>query len=119
MMRWSIQIVASVLCALCVAFPARGDDYFPKREWRTSRPADQGLDGRALGRLVDRIGAGDYGRLHSLQIVRNGYLVVDEYFNGSGPEVLHTLQSDTKSITSLLVGIAVGQGKIGAVGDPV
>ena len=118
-MTRSTQIAVCLVCVLCAAWPARGDDYFPRREWRTSRPADQGLDARVLERLVDRIGRGDYGRLHSLQIVRNGSLVVDEYFNGSGPEVLHTLQSDTKSVTSLLVGIAIGQGKIGGVDDRV
>ena len=82
------------LALAAVAVPARaGDDYFPRREWRTSRADAQGLDGDALRRLAGRIRDGRHGRLHSLQVVRHGYLVVDEYFNNSGPEILHTLRA--------------------------
>jgi CubicO group peptidase (beta-lactamase class C family) len=110
-------ILACLVVALAGVAPraaAESEGYFPGREWRTSRPGEQGLDGRILSRLVERIRAGEYGRLHSLQIVRNGHLVVDEYFNGWVPEGLHTLQSDTKSITSLLVGIAADHGAVSA-----
>ena len=106
------MVAVVVVAALAGAARAGGDDYAPGREWRTARPADVGLDGRALSRLVGRIRAGEHGRLHSLQIVRDGYLVVDEYFNGWVPDGLHTLQSDTKSVTSLLVGIAADRGEL-------
>jgi CubicO group peptidase (beta-lactamase class C family) len=65
--------------------------------------------------LTKRIKRGEIRNLDSLLIVRNGHLVLEQYFRGWGPTELHTLQSDTKSITSLLVGIAVGQGKISSV----
>ena len=55
----------------------------------------------------------------SLLIVRNGYPVTEEYFHGWGPDDLHTLQSDTKSVTSLLVGAALLQGKISSVNEKV
>ena len=48
--------------------------------------------------------------IDSLLGVRNGYLVVEEYSQGSSAEHLHTLQSDGTSITSLLVGIALEAG---------
>jgi len=51
--------------------------------------------------------------------VRQGWLVVDEYFNGGSEAQLHTLQSVTKSVTSLLVGIAVSRGAIPSVDRPV
>jgi CubicO group peptidase (beta-lactamase class C family) len=115
----------AALLTACLALPAPaaaqtpGAEYFPRAEWRTSRPKKQSLDGRILSRLVRRIGEREDWRLHSLQIVRNGYLVVDEYFNGWSADRVHTLQSDTKSVTSLLVGIAVDRGEIGSVDDRV
>lgn len=93
--------------------------YFPTERWRTSPPQDQGLDKKILKKLVKRIRAGKIGGLDSLLIVRNGYLVTEEYFRGWGPDDLHTLQSDTKSITSLLVGAALQQGKISSVNEKV
>jgi CubicO group peptidase (beta-lactamase class C family) len=95
------------------------DDYFPNRTWRRASPKSQGLAGGVLKRLRDRIRRGQLGRIDSFLVVRNGYLVAEEYFNGWDVDDLHTLQSDTKSVTSLLVGIAIAQGKIGSVEDRV
>ena len=95
------------------------DGYFPTTQWRTSRPQDQALDKKILKKLVKKIRTGRIGGLDSLLIVRNGYLVTEEYFHGWGPDDLHTLQSDTKSITSLLVGAALLQGKISGVNEKV
>jgi CubicO group peptidase (beta-lactamase class C family) len=122
-MRPTLALAALLMAFLALPAPAAAQmppaDYFPGAEWRTSRPKKQGLDGKILSRLVRRIGKREDWRLHSLQIVRNGYLVVDKYFNGWSPDRVHTLQSDTKSITSLLVGIAIDRGEIGSVDDRV
>jgi CubicO group peptidase (beta-lactamase class C family) len=99
--------------------PLATDDYFPSRSWRRASPKSQGLDGKILKRLRDRIRSGQLGRIDSFLVVRNGYLVAEEYYNGWGVDDLHTLQSDTKSITSLLVGIAIGRGLVGSVEDRV
>jgi CubicO group peptidase (beta-lactamase class C family) len=44
---------------------------------------------------------------------------VEEYFNGSSAAAVHTLQSVTKSVTSLLVGIAVGQAAVASISGTV
>src|SRR5262249_54361961 len=74
---------------------------------------------KILKKLAKRIGRNEIRDLNSLLIVRNGYLVFEKYFNGSGPDDVHTLQSDSKSITSLLIGIAIGQGKIHSLDEQV
>ena len=94
-------------------------DYFPTSEWRTSSPEDQQLNRKILKKLSKRIRRNEISGIDSLLITRNGYLVTEQYFNGWGPEDLHTLQSDSKSITSLLVGIAVHQGKISSLDQAV
>ena len=54
----------------------------------------------------------DYVRLHeipihSLLIVRNGYVVLDAYFYPFHAGQVHDVASVTKSITSTLIGIAI------------
>ena len=87
-----------------------GSAYWPAAEWRTARPRDVGLDAKTMASLASRFRTGQLANLHGLVVVRHGYVVVDEYANGSSATHVHTLQSVTKSITSLLVGIAVDRG---------
>lgn len=58
-------------------------------------------------------------RMRSLLISYRGDLVVEAYFNGAGPEVPANLKSVTKSISSALVGVALREGWIGSVDDPL
>src|SRR5262245_51069247 len=83
------------------------DDYYPADAWRTTKLKKQGMNKKVIRSLLNRIRANEIRDLNSLLIVRNGYLVVEEYFNGSSAEDVHTLQSDSKSVTSLLIGIAL------------
>jgi CubicO group peptidase (beta-lactamase class C family) len=95
-------------------------DYWPTEGWRTSPPELQGMSSAPLRDMYDYIRDEDLP-LDSLLIVRNGYIVYEDYPN---PDVydendLHILHSVTKSFTSALVGIAVGQGYINSAQDSV
>lgn len=54
-----------------------------------------------------------------LVFIHNGKLVYENYANGWSPDMLNQPWSVTKSITSAMVGIAWGEGKIDSVHDPV
>ena len=99
--------------------PLDGATYWPEAAWRRAEPEAVGFDGGGLRELVADLRSNHIPGIHSLIVVRQGYLAVEEYFNGADAEQLHTLQSDTKSVTSLLVGIAVGQGSIPSIARPV
>ena len=114
-----IAISAFVCCATAGDRAQAQVDYFPTDGWRASAPDEQGLNQKRLKKLIKRIRRNDISGIDSLLIVRNGYLVSESYFNGWGPDDLHTLQSDTKSITSLLVGIARQQGLISSLDQKV
>src|SRR5262245_50128097 len=88
-------------------------------DWAVARPADVGLDEGAVTAAANAIRRGERGTLHSLLVVRRGRLAVEEYFAGSSREDVHTQQSVTKSVTSLLVGIAIDQGLIRSAREPV
>jgi CubicO group peptidase (beta-lactamase class C family) len=81
-----------------------GQTYFPGAEWRTASPASAGFDATRIQALERDIDAGRYGSLHGVLIVRYGHLVL-EHYNGWSREQPHTMQSVTKSVTSLLLGI--------------
>jgi len=120
--RVSLIFIASAVVGWCAAAGARAQapvDYFPTDNWRTSSPEEQGLNRKKLKKLVKRIRRNGISGIDSLLIVRNGYLVSESYFNGWGADDLHTLQSDTKSVTSLLVGIAHQQGLIQSIDQKV
>lgn len=57
--------------------------------------------------------------LHSLLIIRNGYIVSETYYGKNTAETKHVQFSVTKSFISTLIGIAVDQGKLDAVDLPV
>jgi CubicO group peptidase (beta-lactamase class C family) len=57
--------------------------------------------------------------VHSLLIVRNGYVVLDAYFYPFQEGQIHDGASMTKSITSTLMGIALGEHKLRSVHQPV
>ena len=52
-------------------------------------------------------------------IVRGDTLVYEGYFNGAGHDTVQTSMSVAKSVLSALVGIAIGEGRIGSVDDPI
>ena len=76
--------------------------------WPTTAPDDQGMNADLLTEMVDTVQGHDYS-IHSVTVIRNGYLVLDEYFPPFGPNSTHIIHSCTKSIVSALIGIAIDQ----------
>jgi len=108
-----------------LARPADAPDYAYVRPvslddgWATADCRDVGLSHETVAHLVDAIAAGDAGVIHSLLLVVDGRLVVEEYFHGYGRDDLHRLASVTKSVSSLLVGLAINEGEIAGVDEPL
>ena len=63
--------------------------------------------------------AGNMPRLHSLLISHDGDLVVEEYFNGRNPWSTANVKSVSKSVMSALIGIAIDQGHIKGIDQPI
>jgi CubicO group peptidase (beta-lactamase class C family) len=57
--------------------------------------------------------------VRSLLVVRHGYLVYEHYWQGRTASDGDNLQSVTKSVVSALVGIALGDGKLKGLDQPV
>lgn len=87
--------------------------------WRTASLADKGIDPAPVTEMVEQIHAGNYTGISSALLIRDGALVLEEYFGESGRDSLHSMRSASKSITSALVGIALDKGCIPTVNAPL
>ncbi len=70
-------------------------------------------------RLIAGLERGFFGNVNSLLVAIGDRLVVEAYFNGWSVERPHQTRSISKSVASLLVGSAIGEGFIGSVDDPI
>ncbi|MHA2330794.1 MAG: serine hydrolase domain-containing protein [Candidatus Hodarchaeales archaeon] len=82
---------------------------WPKEDWKTTTPEEQEMNSTVLGTMISHIEERVTG-MHSVLVIRNGYIVEEEYFNDWDRDLEHELYSCTKSVTSALVGIAIDQG---------
>lgn len=90
-------------------------DYTPLRGdgWKVSVPAEQGLDPRPLAELYHN--AAELETLYGLLVVKNGFLLAEDYFNEGSMGQKALLQSASKSYLSALVGIALDRGCLSGV----
>lgn len=86
-------------------------DYWPTTGWRSSTPDAQGMDSELLADMLDDI-SNSGTRIHSILVIRNGYIVTEAYFHPYTAETKIHVQSVTKSVISMLVGKAIDDGYI-------
>jgi CubicO group peptidase (beta-lactamase class C family) len=93
-------------------------DEWPIRGWRTATPESQGLDSGVLADLLDHARSRRLP-IHSLLLIRHGQIVLDATFYPYESGTPHDVASVTKSVTSVLVGIALDKGYLKSVHQPV
>jgi CubicO group peptidase (beta-lactamase class C family) len=77
-------------------------------EWPTASPADVGLDEALLNAAADNAALSP--EIASMLVVRHGKLVFERYFNGSNAGEANLIASVSKSILSVITGIAIEEG---------
>ena len=109
----------AVLLAFTESFPAIAQtrDYWPTTEWRNSTPEKQGLDPSKLRSMIKDVRT-NIPQASCIMVVRHGYLVLEQYFGTKPDEIVQTW-SATKSIISMLLGIAKDKGLIKDVNQPM
>jgi CubicO group peptidase (beta-lactamase class C family)/GNAT superfamily N-acetyltransferase len=76
--------------------------------WETAAPGEMGLDAARLEAAADEAGLSD--NLASMLVIRHGKLVFERYFNGSDVSQANNVHSLSKSILSVVTGIAISEG---------
>ena len=89
----------------------REPDYWPTLGWKTATPESQGVDSSALVDMLAHL-ANAGSDIHSLVVVRHGYVILDAAFypyNGATP---HDIASVTKSVISTLLAAVIESGTL-------
>jgi CubicO group peptidase (beta-lactamase class C family) len=96
--------------------------------WETASLNSVNLDANLIKELFDRIGDNSYKNIHSVLLAKNGKLVVEEYFPGRDSvgqyrmftrDMLNEMHSATKSVNSILIGIAIDQHLIRGIDEKI
>jgi CubicO group peptidase (beta-lactamase class C family) len=87
--------------------------------WKVSTLEAESIDTETIELLTSRIQNNKYKHIYSMAIVKNGSLVHEAYFNGRDRETRIKMHSITKSVTSMLIGIAIESGLIGGLDETV
>ncbi len=101
------------------------EEYWPTNGWRNSTPEEQHMNAAKLQEMIDHI-IDENQNIHSVIVVRHGYVVLEEYPNpgsghckGNSYNGTHYLYSVTKSFISCFTGIAIDKGFIDNVSQTV
>lgn len=78
-----------------------------------SGPAAQGVDPAAVLAVLDALEAEPDVEMHSLVVVQHGHVVAEGWWAPHTPERPRLLYSLSKTFTSMALGIAVGEGRLG------
>jgi CubicO group peptidase (beta-lactamase class C family) len=105
-------------------------------DWTPASPAEAGFAPDLEARLDDVVQTGRVRNVHGILVVRRGRMVAERYYEGEdqvrisggrtqvehvsfSAERSHELRSVTKSVVGLLYGIALGEGKVPALDQPL
>jgi CubicO group peptidase (beta-lactamase class C family) len=131
-----LNTLTALLCFLPALVAAQEKDCGKPAElndgWRVAAPAEAGLDPALICAIGPRFDALKEAHAHSVLVVRKGALVYERYFAGADERggfpighvtfdgaTKHDLRSITKSVTALVVGIAIDRGWIKSAETPV
>jgi CubicO group peptidase (beta-lactamase class C family) len=82
--------------------------------WPTASLESTNISPEPLHNMESSIRAGEFKKIGSVLIARHGKLVYEGYFDGDASSLRDT-RSATKSITDILLGIAIGEKKLSGV----
>ena len=86
-------------------------------DWEVSTPEAQELDPMRVAELY--LDAAALETIYGLLVIKNGHLIGERYFHEGSVAQKARLQSVTKSYTSALVGLALEQGCLTSVDQPM
>ncbi len=81
----------------------------PNSGWEISRAS---YDGDRIEALNRKIAEGRYEAINGIVVIKEGKLLIEEYFNGETRATLHNPRSVGKTIASTIMGIAIAENHI-------
>jgi len=114
----ALAVIAAVACSSAGSSAPEGSSAttsapattrYPAESWEHVDPADAGFDPAALSRLDGQAGAAGSS---CLVVTRDGAVVDEQYWGGATTDTQRQAFSSTKSVTSVLFGIAQDHGSL-------
>ncbi|MFC2135411.1 serine hydrolase domain-containing protein [Bacteroidota bacterium] len=112
-----VKLFLAILLFMIITVSCSVNDSTNEEEIRYPEAVEQNIDPQGLTDAYDILTASPDTRC--LLVERNGVLVQEEYLNGYTAERFYDLRSVTKSIISILIGIAIDQGSINSVDETI
>ena len=120
-MFWTVVLGALACTSLSASGVAQADGTPNQSQadgWLKSALDVEDLRAEPLQKMENDIRAGEFKKIGSVLIARHGKLVYEVYFDGDAATLRDT-RSATKSITDVLIGIAIDEKKLSGVDVPV
>jgi CubicO group peptidase (beta-lactamase class C family) len=111
-----LALAASLPLACPSAVAQDKVDVWPTKGWPTSPPEAQGM---ASQDLADLVTFGISNGMDSVLVTRHGKIVAEASYAPFAPGLKHRINSATKSVISSLVAIALKEGALKSVDQPV
>lgn len=129
--RALLQAATALACAPTLA-ASPADPDATRLDWPRAEPAAAGIAPELGSQLDEGVRSGKFADLHAVVVVRHGAIVLERYYAGTDERwgtplgrvafdarTRHDLRSVSKSIVGLLYGIALAEGKVPALDQPV
>lgn len=84
-------------------------------DWQIASAQENGWDSDKLAEISEKINKNEFQKITSVLVAHKGKLIHEQYFNNGHVDYMNDLRSATKSITSLMVGLALEHGHIKSV----
>lgn len=111
-----MRTIAFWLLVLALASPLLAQT---AAEWPTASPESEGLSTARLKAMADEISSGKFKKVESVLVARHGKLVYESYFGGTDASTLRDTRSATKTVTSMLTGIALDKNLLPGLNTPI
>jgi CubicO group peptidase (beta-lactamase class C family) len=122
-MRILVVLVLSVVPSLAFAAVAPPQICGAPAElndgWQAAAPAIEGLDPKPICAIASDLDETPHAKPNGVVVVRHGVLVYEHYFADYNAGDMHALNSASKSVVALLVGIALDRGWLTHINAPV
>jgi CubicO group peptidase (beta-lactamase class C family) len=111
-------VIVALLAKSLAGAPCASRAYWPTDGWQRSAPGVQGVDSVLVDSALATLGR-DYPSVWSALLVRHGYIVGERYYRGHDSTERFDLRSATKTIVSVLAGIAIDRKAIRSPDQPI
>ena len=114
--RLTVSILSVFTLLLAGAFESRAQEQETVNGWSVSSSE---YDEARIAELDSEIAGDRFKGINSVIVIRNGELLVERYYNGASRDQTHNPRSVGKTVTATILGIAISEGYIDNVDQPL